>query len=58
MLGLTEAALYSTAFSNIVLQGSEIAEDVTGKNPVKEALGEELYHTAGELTKMGVGARS
>lgn len=56
MLGLMEAALYSTAFSNIVIQGSEMAEDVTGKNPVKEALGEELYHTEGELAKMGVGA--
>lgn len=53
VLGLTEAALYATAFTNMIIQGSEMAEMGTGKNPVKAYLGEETYNKAGEWSEMG-----
>ena len=53
VLGLTETALYATAFTNMIIQGSEMAEIGTGKNPVKAYLGEETYNKTGEWSEMG-----
>ena len=53
MISLTETALYALNFSNIVVQGSDMVESTTGKNALRDALGDDLYRMVGQISETG-----
>ena len=53
MISLTETALYALNFSNIVVQGSDMVESTTGKNALRDALGDDLYRMVGQVSETG-----
>ncbi len=53
MISLAETALYAVNFSNIVVQGSDMVESTTGKNALRDALGDDLYRMVGQISETG-----
>ena len=53
MISLAETALYALNFSNIVVQGSDMVESTTGKNALRDALGDDLYRMVGQISETG-----
>ena len=53
MIDLAEAALYAVNFSNILVKGSDMVESTTGKNALKDALGEDAYRMLGQASEAG-----
>ena len=53
MIDLAEAALYAVNFSNILVKGCDMVESTTGKNALKDALGEDAYRIVGQVSEAG-----
>ena len=53
MIDFSETMLYALSFSNILVKGSDMVESTTGKNALKDALGEDAYRIVGQVSEAG-----
>ena len=53
MIDFSETMLYALSFSNILVKGSDMVESTTGKNALKDVLGEDAYRIVGQVSEAG-----